>query len=150
MFITDHRSLADKVIWRSSALDPFLLLLPEQTPHLRSLKRWLLRVVDLPKALEKRGYPAGVEAELHLDVRDDLLLENNGQFVLSVSGGRGEVTRGGRGELQLNIRALAPLYTGLFTPDQLQLTGQIEATDSALSVATQLFSGSEPWMSDRF
>ncbi len=150
MFITDHRSLADKVIWRSRALEPFLLLLPEQTPHLRSLKRWLLRVVDLPKALEKRGYPAGVEAELHLDVRDDLLLENNGQFVLSVSGGRGEVTRGGRGELQLNIRALAPLYTGLFTPDQLQLTGQIEASDSALSVATQLFSGSEPWMSDRF
>jgi predicted acetyltransferase len=77
-------------------------------------------------------------------------LENNGQFVLTVSGGRGEVTRGGKGELQLDVRALAPLYTGLFTPYQLQLTGQIVATDDALTVATQLFTGSEPWMPDKF
>jgi predicted acetyltransferase len=114
------------------------------------MERWLLRVVDVPKALEKRGYPVGVEAQLHLEVRDDLLVENNGRFVLTLSGGRGEVTRGGRGELQLDVRALAPLYTGLFTPHQLQLTAQIEASDAALSIATQLFSGSEPWMSDKF
>ncbi len=110
----------------------------------------MLRVIDVPKALEKRGYPEGVEAQLHLDVRDDLLLENNGQFVLTVSGGRSEVTRGGKGELKLDVRAMAPLYTGLFTPHQLQLTGQIEASNTALSVATQLFTGLQPWMCDKF
>jgi predicted acetyltransferase len=149
-FLADHRSIAQKVMWRGPALDSLLLLLPEQTEHISRLERWLLRVVDVPKALEKRGYPVGVEAQLHLEVWDDLLVENNGRFVLTVSGGRGEVTRGGRGELQLDVRALAPLYTGLFTPHQLQLTAQIEASDAALSVAAQLFSGSEPWMSDKF
>ena len=150
IFLSDHRSVANKAIWRGPVLDPMLLLLPEQSDRLCLLERWLLRVVNVPKALEKRGYPIGVETQLHLDVRDDLLLENNGQFVLTVSGGRGEVSRGGKGELQLDVRALAPLYTGLFTPYQLQLSGQIVATNDDLTVATQLFTGSEPWMPDKF
>jgi predicted acetyltransferase len=150
MFIADHRSQAAKIVWRGPAVDPLLLLLPEQTEQIRQLERWLLRLVDVPKALEQRGYPPGVEAQLHLDVRDDLLLENNGQFVLTVSGGQGEVTKGGKGELQLDVRSLAPLYTGLFSPHQLQLTGQLKATDAALSVAAQLFTSSEPWMPDKF
>ncbi|MCA1993080.1 MAG: GNAT family N-acetyltransferase [Coleofasciculus sp. S288] len=149
-FLSDHRSQIDKVLWWGSPLDPFLLLLPEQTGHARHLDRWLLRVVDVVGALSKRGYPLEVEAELHLAVRDDLLPENNGQFILTVSKGRGEVSRGGRGELQLDIRGLAPLYTGLFTPYQLQLIGHIEASDAALAIATQLFTGSAPWMPDKF
>ncbi|HAA32749.1 MAG TPA: GNAT family N-acetyltransferase [Cyanobacteria bacterium UBA8553] len=149
-FIADHRSIIDKVQWRSSMADPLTLLLPEETDDIYESGHWMLRVVDVPKALEKRGYPEGVEARLHLDVRDDLLLENNGQFVLTVSEGQAQVTRGGKGELKLDVRSLAPLYTGLFTPHQLQLTGQIEASDTALSVATQLFSGSQPWMCDKF
>jgi predicted acetyltransferase len=149
-FLADHRSMFDKVRWRGPALDPLLLLLSEQNETVRHLDRWLLRIVDVPTALEKRGYPVEVEAELHLEIWDDVLLDNNGKFILSVSGGRGEVTRGGRGDLQLDIRGLAPLYTGLFTPDQLQLAGQIAASDGALYVASQLFTGSEPWMSDKF
>ncbi|HEY9725509.1 MAG TPA: GNAT family N-acetyltransferase [Chroococcales cyanobacterium] len=149
-FIADHRSQANSVLWRGPALDPFLLLLPEQTGKIGLLQRWLLRVVDVEKALSRRGYPEGVNAELHLDIKDELLSENNGQFVLRVSQGRGEVRRGGKGELQLDIRALAPLYTGLFTPHQLQLAGQIQTSEAALAIATKLFASSEPWMSDRF
>lgn len=149
-FLADHRSQIDKIQWRSSIIDPLSLLLPEQTAEISVLERWMLRVVDVVKALEKRGYPTEVEATLHLAVRDDLIAENNGQFVLTVSGGRGEVTKGGTGDLQCDIRALAPLYTGLFTAQQLQQMGQIKATQEALATATQLFSGSQPWMSDKF
>jgi predicted acetyltransferase len=52
--------------------------------------------------------------------------------------------------LQLDVRTLAPLYTGLFTAQELQQMGQIKATDRAITVATQLFTGSQPWMSDKF
>ncbi|MCT7967549.1 sterol carrier protein domain-containing protein [Laspinema sp. D1] len=76
--------------------------------------------------------------------------ENNGKFILTVSNGRGEVTPGGRGDLHLDIRGLAPLYTGLFTPHQLYLNGHLQGTPTALSVATQLFSGPHPWMADMF
>jgi predicted acetyltransferase len=126
------------------------LLLSEQTDQIRRLERWLLRIVDVSKALERRGYPAQIDAELHLEIQDRVLLENNGKFVLNVSGGRGEVTPGGRGDLQLDIRGLAPLYTGLFTPEQLQQVGQISGSHEALTIAAQIFTGSEPWMSDHF
>jgi len=149
-FLADHRSQIEQIQWRSSIIDPLSLLLPEQTAKISVSDRWMLRVVDVVKALSKRGYPTQVEAILHLDIHDDLIEENNGQFVLTVSGGRGEVTKGGTGDLQCHIRALAPLYTGLFTAHQLQQMGQIKATHEALAIARQLFSGSQPWMSDKF
>ncbi len=149
-FIADHRSIVKKVRWRSSVVDPLTLLLPEQTDKIHYLGHWMLRVVDVSKALEKRVYPLGIETELHLEVKDNLLPENNGKFVLSVSNGQGEVKKGGLGELKLDVRGLAPLYTGLFTPHQLQLIGQLEAEGTALLAATQLFAGSQPWMPDSF
>jgi predicted acetyltransferase len=149
-FVADHRSIVKKVRWRSSVVDPLALLLPEQTDKVCFLSHWMLRVINVSKALEKRVYPLEIETELHLEVKDDLLPENNGKFVLSVSNGQGEVQKGGLGKFKLDVRGLAPLYTGLFTPHQLQLVGQLEAEETALLAATQLFAGSLPWMPDNF
>ncbi|NMG07839.1 GNAT family N-acetyltransferase [Brasilonema sp. UFV-L1] len=149
-FIANHRSMINYIRWKGSAVDSLTLLLPEQTAKQKSVKRWMLRVIDVVKALEKRGYPLGIKAELHLEIQDDLLAENNGRFILSVANGRGEVTSGGKGEMKLDIRGLAPLYTGLFTPEKLQLAGQLDATETALLAATQIFAGASPWMADFF
>ncbi|MCX7594737.1 MAG: GNAT family N-acetyltransferase, partial [Fischerella sp.] len=149
-FIASHRSQIDKVRWRSSTIDFLTLLLPEQTAKIKSTMRWMLRVIDVVKALEKRGYPPEIQAELHLKIQDDLLAENNGRFILSVANGHGEVKSGGKGELHLDIKGLAPLYTGLFTPQQLQLAGKLDATEAALWAATQIFTGASPWMPDFF
>jgi predicted acetyltransferase len=149
-FIADHRSQIEKVRWRDSAVESLTLILPEQTAKISHSFRWMLRVMNVGKALEKRGYPQELEAELHLEVRDNLLPQNNGKFILTVSKGRGEVTKGGKGELQLDVDKLSSMYTGLFTPYQLQLTGQLQATETALSVATQMFAGFSPWMPDFF
>lgn len=149
-FFADHRSLVDEVVWPGPVCEPFLTILPEQTYRIVHLERWMLRIVDVPGALSRRGYPVGVEAELHLEVRDDLLAANRGRFVLKVSEGQSEVIAGGRGEMQLSVRGLVPLYTGLQTPYQLQSTGHLDATPAALASAARLFSGPEPWMSDHF
>ncbi|MBV9388670.1 MAG: GNAT family N-acetyltransferase [Chroococcidiopsidaceae cyanobacterium CP_BM_ER_R8_30] len=149
-FLADHRSMVKKIRWRSSTVDPLMLLLPEQTNNIRFSEHWMLRVIDVSQALAKRGYPLGIETELHLEVFDDLLPENNGKFVLSVAQGRGEVTKGGRGELQLDVCGLAPLYTGLFTPHQLKFAGKLEAKATALLAATQIFADLLPWMPDHF
>jgi predicted acetyltransferase len=148
--IANHRSQIQQVRWRGSAIDSLTLLLPEQTAKQRSIMRWMLRVIDVSKALEKRGYPSSLQTELHLEIQDDLLAENNGKFILSVANGRGEVTSGGKGDMKLDIRGLAPLYTGLLSPHQLQLTGLLDATETALVAATQIFAGASPWMADFF
>ncbi|MBW4595821.1 MAG: GNAT family N-acetyltransferase [Brasilonema angustatum HA4187-MV1] len=149
-FLAKHRSQIQNVQWKGSATESLTLLLPEQTAKQKSTSYWMLRVINVVKALEKRGYPPGIQAELHLEIQDDLLAENNGKFILSVANGRGEVTSGGKGEMKLDIRGLAPLYTGLFTPQQLQLAGRLDATDTARFAATQIFAGASPWMADFF
>lgn len=149
-FLANHRSQIDKIRWRSSPVDSLSLLLPEQTAKVKHISRWMLRVVDVVKALEKRGYPTKIQTELHLEVEDDLIAENNGKFILSVANGRGEVTKGGKGELKLDIKGLAPLYTNLFTPQQLQISGKLQATETSLDAASQIFAGSSPWMIDFF
>lgn len=149
-FVADHRSQMETATWCGSVVHPLLLFLPEQTAKVKNSSIWMLRIVNVAKALSERGYPTGVEAELHLAVQDDLLTDNNGNFILRVSGGSGEVTRGGKGELRLNIRGLSPLYTGLYTPHQLQFSGFLEASDRVLATATKIFAGSVPWMADFF
>lgn len=136
--------------WKSSAIDSLTLLLPEQTAKIKTTSRWLLRIIDVIKALELRGYPPGIQTELHLEIQDNLLTENNGKFILYVANGRGEVTKGGKGELQLDIRELAPLYTSLFTPYHLQIAGKLNGTETAILAATQIFAGASPWMADFF
>lgn len=149
-FLNNHRSQIDKIRWRGSVIDNLSLLLPEQTAKIKFTKGWMLRVIDVEKALSARGYLSGIEAELHLEITDDLITENNGKFILSVANGRANVAKGGKAELKLDIRGLAPLYTGLFTPQQLQLAGKLDATDTELSTATKIFTGMSPWMADFF
>ncbi|MES1024615.1 GNAT family N-acetyltransferase [Gloeocapsa sp. BRSZ] len=149
-FISDHRSQVEKVYWKHSATNFLTLNLPEQTAKIVDLTHWMVRIVDVVKALEKRGYPQDLTTELHLAITDELIGENNGNFILKVTQGHGEVTNGGQGELKLDISGLSPLYTGLFTPQQLQLMGHLAATETALLSATQIFAGSLPWMPDFF
>jgi predicted acetyltransferase len=149
-FFADHRSQIETIRWRGAAIDPWLLWLPEQAAKLASSMTWMMRIVNAPLALVERGYPSGIETELHFQLHDDLIQENNGTFVLSVAQGTGVVSQGGRGDLKLGIQALAPLYTGLFTPSQLQLMGWLEASPTALATASLLFAGATPWLADFF
>lgn len=149
-FIAHHQPQVQTVRWRSSIIDPLSFYLPISTAQVRRLMRWMLRIVHVKSALEQRGYPLGIQKELHLDIQDDLLPSNTGKIILSVIDGRGQVTQGGKGEFKLDIQGLVPLYTGLLSPQQLQAIGQVQSTEAALQTAIQLFAGAPPWMSDIF
>ncbi len=150
-FMIAHRSQIDHVHWRQSSSEHLTLGLAEPTAKLWRSERWMLRILDVESALTQRGYNPTLEAELHLEIsEDDLFLDNNDKFILRVANGRSEVTRGGRGDLQVTIRSFASLYTGLFSPNQLQLIGQLSGTDQALHTAAQIFLGNLPWRPDFF
>lgn len=149
-FIASHRSQMQDVRWHSGAIDSRLLPLSEQGATIRDYQLWFLRIVNVRTALAGRGYPTGIEAELHLAVTDDLLPDNQARFILTVSDGNGSVTVGGRGDMQLDVRALAPLYTGLLTARQLQGVGQLTAPEQAIATATDLFAGAHPFTPDFF
>ncbi|KFA93367.1 GNAT family N-acetyltransferase [Archangium violaceum] len=149
-FLGDHRSMAQEVVWRGGPADPLLFQLREQTYEVKHLFHWMLRLLDVPAALQARGYPAGLSGALHLEVEDDLFPENHGRFVLEVENGEAEVRRGGDGDVKLHVRALAPLYSGFLSPAALQGAGALEADESSLRTAAAIFSGPPPAMPDMY
>ena len=149
-FFADHRSFSPKIKWNGAPGDPLTYHLREQDWEVDKDWKWMLRIVDIERALTERGYPPGVDTELHLRVADDVLPANSGRIVLHVSGGKGEVSRGGRGTLRIDVRGLAPLYTGFLSAEQLKTTGHVDGSDDDLASATTTFAGPAPWLADFF
>jgi predicted acetyltransferase len=71
--------------------DPIHLLLPEEVAHETYLKRWMLRVVDVPKAVSARGFSPAVSGSAPVALQDPLLPGNSGSWQLEVSAGRAEL-----------------------------------------------------------
>jgi predicted acetyltransferase len=149
-FLADHRSTIDSAVWHGAPADPMLLLLPEHSYRVRLVEHWLLRVVDVPRALEARGYPETVSASVALRVEDELFPANRGPFVLEVAGGAAQVRRGRGAGARIDIRGLAALYTGHLTAAQLAMTDYLEATPAEVAALQAIFAGPTPWMSDAF
>jgi predicted acetyltransferase len=149
-FLSDHRSLVTEAYWYGGADEPLLGLLREQSYSVKLDMHWMVRVLDVAKALEARGWPAGLSGALHLEVADDLFAENAGRYVLEVSDGEARVRRGGEGRMRLDVRALASLYTGFLSAEVLRMMGALEADDASVRVAGALFSGPPPSIRDMF
>jgi len=149
-FVADHRSVAPEVRWFGGPCSASQLALAEQRfVHFERMD-WMLRVVDVVAAFEQRGFPQGLTGQVHLEVRDDVVDANNRRFQVEVSNGRAVVSEGGRGGLQVSIRGLAALFTGMFSPYELRNAGLLIGSEESLAAASQVFSGPTPWMADSF
>ena len=110
-----------------------------------------LRILDLPAALEARGYVGS--GSLVVDVADEMFEANVGRWELAVADGRGTVTRSALApDLELDIAALAAAYLGGFRFVDLAVTGRVRACqEGALERADALFTPSRsPWNATPF
>lgn len=148
--VHQQRSQVDAVQWAGGAVDPLALALPEQRARVTDVSHWMVRILDLKQALEQRGYPLGVDGELHLEVSDPLVAQNHGRFLLEIHRGEGRLSPGGRGEVALTIQDLASLYTGMRSAQELLVPGNLKAPSAILPLVTAMFSGPHPWMPDFF
>ncbi len=149
-FLADHRSMVAEVILHTGPADPLLTLLPETAYALRLELYWMVRVINVAKALEARGYPAGLEAELHLQIDDQSLGANSGRYVLTVSDAAGQVRPGGDGLLRMSQRALATMYAAHLSPHALHAVGLLHGDPDQLAAAQSVFAAPAPWMRDQF
>lgn len=151
-FLAGYRAQVDRVLWRGGPDDPLALLAPETGAKVEAREEWLLRILDVARALTARGYPPDVCAELRLDVTDPLFPDNCGTFHLSVAGGQGHVTRAESEipAITLPIGALATLFCAHKNARLLRMVGVVDGTDCAISIATHIFAGANPWTPDRF
>lgn len=150
-FLADHRSMAEHATWFGGPADTLTQMLPEVGFSIElAMGHWMLRITHVEAALAERGYPKGIEAELHLDVKDAIIPENEGRYVLRVAGGKGEVRRGGKGRITMDVRGLAPLYSGHLAAPQLARAGLVEGTAAEIDKAALVFTGAAPWTPDGF
>jgi predicted acetyltransferase len=149
-FLAAHRSIPDQLTWSGDPTDAVIGLLPDRRLCMDVPTAWMNRVLDVPAALEARGYASALQGELHLAIRDTLLPENAGSWVVTVADGRAQVTRGGRGELSLDIRGLSALYSGFRSGQALRTMGLADGPEEALATASALFAGPSPHMVDEF
>ena len=161
--LADMATMGEHVIIRQAGpIHPLLTLLPLQAYRVDRREYWMTRITHLPKAVEARGWPAGLRASLGLDVTDALVDANAGSWTLSVADGRGTLERRAAGgaagpaaavrapTIRCDIRGLVPLYTGLYSARQAAGIGLIEGDEAAVAAANALFPGGSPWMSDFF
>lgn len=152
--IRQHQSVCDTAILYGSPDHPLLALIPERTFTARHQFHWMLRIVDVERALLARGWNACVRGEVTLDVRDDIMPENNAKFTLTVSDGKATVKRCESGAATIDVRGLAALYTGHYSPHELVQWGWLRVADGdaarTLETLAGFFAGPRPWLGDMF
>ncbi|MDJ0848124.1 MAG: GNAT family N-acetyltransferase [Myxococcota bacterium] len=141
----------DRILYRGAVEDSAALLLPEQDATMLVDMRWMTRLVDVTGAVEARGFPAGVEVEVPLEIEDAQLPDNAGCWVLHVHGGQGRLERGGPGAVALDVGALSSLYTGWATTAVLARAGRLRGgSDDERAALDTAFAGPTPWLMDEF
>lgn len=152
-FVGGFSAIARKVEVKGPLVEPLVDALPQHVVQQRLYEPWLLRVVDVQRALMQRGWSPTARGELVFSVDDPVLPDNSGTWRLRVADGKAEVERAARGGAQLAMgpTALAGLYTGDATPRQLALRGGLTVLDPhGERVAEALFAGPSPQLRDLF
>ena len=110
-----------------------------------------LRLLDVPAALEGRGYAA--DGKVVLEVVDGMLPEVGGRFRLTASGGEGRMEPTADGpDLELDVTDLAAVYLGAFRFSDLGRAGRsVELQPGARVRADAMFASAVPaWCPEIF
>jgi predicted acetyltransferase len=91
-----------------------------------------LRIVDVDKTLEGRGYDHDGSLKLKV-IEDDLCPWNNGTWALDVTAGNGAVSKTTEAaDIEIGITSLASLVSGYVTASFLERTGKLVCRDKTL------------------
>ena len=107
-------SVAESVRANLGPRDPLHLLLGDGASGDTHVERWMLRLIDAPAAIARRGYPPSAQVDLPLTVADPLAPACDGSWRLRVNDGAGtlERTSGADDDLRLGPNGLAAMYAG--------------------------------------
>ncbi|MFF3730776.1 enhanced intracellular survival protein Eis [Streptomyces sp. NPDC002476] len=153
-FLGRHHSRIPTVAFERTGLPPGTLLLHRlgkgSAAAARAWHPWMLRVLDPCRAVELRGWPEDVDAEIVLDL---VAADGSGadRYTLRIGGGQGELRPGG-GTVDVTLTAgqfavwYAGGYRGAAAAALAGLRGE-PATIARLLAAT---GDREPWLADYF
>ncbi len=151
-FLSDHASMVPEIVLQVGPDEPLLALLNEPTYSCHVRDTWMVRMTSLIPALQARGYQPGISANATLRIEDDLLPANTTTVEIRVNDGTAHVEEvPDTNAPSIGVRALASLYTGFRTVQQLRTIGAITGgTPDQLRALAQVLPGARAEMREMF
>jgi predicted acetyltransferase len=144
-YASGYRGLGRWLGWSGPPNDPMTLLVGVQavTPHDRY--RWMMRILDVRRALEGRGYPP-IDAEATFAIEDPRYADNTGVWHVRLSAGEPKVERGSSHDSRpIPIGAFSSMFSGYLRPVDAVRLGFLAAHDPAVGALEAMLSGPDPW-----
>jgi predicted acetyltransferase len=144
-------SVAKSISAVVSPHDPIRWLLRDKGMAFDDPVWWMLRLLDPVAAVDARGFPIGVTADLPIELVDPQVPANTGRFRLTVADGAGglEPDRTTRPAVELGPNGLAALYAG--TPvSTLRRAGLLTGGRSDDDMVLDAAFAARPFMLDYF
>jgi predicted acetyltransferase len=151
-----YASMNGVVAWSGPDPDPAAIwALRDRFARLTDRWHWMLRLVDLPAALQGRPWPAGVAGQVAFRVEDPVCPWNTGTWRLELADGKALVEpaaapgSGPGAAAAADIRGLASLFTGFASPDDLVRAGLLTGFDpGAVELLRAAFASPRPWTAE--
>jgi predicted acetyltransferase len=151
-FIGGHSMQVEEVQVPLGALPSLSLLLDEQDASTHLENHWMHRIVDVPGAVDARGFPAGVAGTVVVLVTDPLTPGRASAWRISVEDGTGLAAPSDDGsvEVTLDIGALSALAIGGTSTGLLRNAGRLSGADDAVARLGGLFQTPTPVSTDDY
>lgn len=152
-FLAGFSSIASSVSFYGGPTHPLLTALDDRRYKVELTDHWMLRVVDVQRAFEHRGFSRGLSARMRFNLVDTVFPEQEGAWSLEVSEGRARATHTGApesGAPKITARGLASLFAGHLSAHSLRLTGLLDATPDQLDALHAVFPPTNSSMVDMF
>jgi predicted acetyltransferase len=152
-FFALHGDQAAGVRFPAPADAPVNMLMPDPLecavePH------FMLRLLDVPAALEAHSFPREAAGRLTLAVSDGWIAENQGVYELELDHGRCRVRRlpgEPAADLSCDVATLAQIYSRYLPPRTAAAFGLLTVAErAALGLAERAFAGLAPFCTDFF
>lgn len=110
---------------------------------------WMLRLVDVPAALEARGWPEDAKVRVSLEVHDPFSGAPQ-RVVLEVEESVARVTPGGDGAVRTGVGALSAWYSGCLRARDAARLGLLSGEIRDLTALDRLTGDRPVWLPDHF
>ena len=147
-YMYNHRSQGEAFQWNEGIHDQSYRFYPDGKSGHETMPFMTGRIVDVKGALEQQPYRADGKVTFHTE--DPLADWNCGTFTLTVTDGRGIVTRemSKDADVTMPIGTLALLVFGAMDVNDLVFNEKIQGSDTALKALQDLFPTEKNWINE--
>ncbi|MFJ3495700.1 enhanced intracellular survival protein Eis [Streptomyces sp. NPDC086091] len=152
-FLGGHNTRARRIVFRRGVLPPYPTLLHGLRHHRTTADAWhpwMIRILDIPRAIRLRGWPADLTTVVPVEIETET--GDWSRWMFQVKAGAADITPTQVvGQVALTRRQLAVWYAGGYrSTTSAHLAGVRATSQNALTALVRSTTQFEPWMPDHF